>query len=148
MPAMRHAASIPRQSSLVTSIMLARTNMAPSVARFVAVKVIERLSAPLRERPPVTIVRIIPVVDVTPEAVRTTKPGTRSEKHPARKPIGAVVTVRSAIIRRIVKVPIGAYRWRSDADRHLRWSRRSPAYRGGHQHGVRERLHYCETRKS
>jgi hypothetical protein len=49
------------------------------------------------------------VVDVAVKAVRAVKPGASSKKHPANKPIGPIVAVRSTVVWFIVEIPVRAY---------------------------------------
>jgi hypothetical protein len=94
-------------------------SVAPPVAGFVSVEVVETLLSAARQRPMVAIMRVKTVVDVAVEAVRAVEPGSGSEKHPAVKPIGAIVAVGRAVIGSIVEVPIGADGFYSNADADL-----------------------------
>src|SRR5580658_6513572 len=67
--------------------------VASSIPRLVSPEVVEALRSPLRHRSSVTVMRIIAVVDMAEKAVRAVKPGAGSKKHPANKPIGAIVEV-------------------------------------------------------
>jgi hypothetical protein len=86
------------------------------VSPLIGVEMVERRLSATRHRSTVTVMRIISIVDVTVEAVRAVKPGASSNKYPAGKPVGTVVAVGSAVIRRIVEVPVGAHRLDSDVD--------------------------------
>jgi hypothetical protein len=94
--------------------------MALSIPRLVPVEVVELLLPAPRQRSTVTVMRVIAVVDVAVEAVRSVKPGASSKKHPANKPVGSIVAIRSTFIWLIVEVPIRAHRRHSDADGNLR----------------------------
>jgi hypothetical protein len=97
--------------------------VASPVARLVSLEVVEALGAALRERSCVTMMRIIAVVDVAEKAVGAVKPGASSKKHPANKPIRAIVAVRSTVIWGIVEVSVRTHRSHADvyADRNLGW---------------------------
>jgi hypothetical protein len=89
------------------------------IARLVCVEVVERrLSAP-RQRSSVTVMGIIPVIDVAVEAMRAVKPGAGANKHAASEPIGPIVAVRSTVIGSVVEVPIGAHGGHSNVDGNL-----------------------------
>ncbi len=80
--------------------------VASPISRLVCVEVVEALRPALRQRSSVTVMRIKPVIDMSVKAVRAVKPRTCSKKHPANKPIGPVVTVRSTVIRVVVEVSV------------------------------------------
>ena len=80
--------------------------VASPISRLVCVEVVEALRPALRQRSSVTVMRIKPVIDMSVKAVRAVKPRTCSKKHPANKPIGPVVTVRSTVIRGVVEVSV------------------------------------------
>jgi hypothetical protein len=101
-------------------IMAGVAYMALSIPRLVPVEVVERLRTALRQRPMVTLARVVAVVDVAIKAVRAVKPGAGSKKHPADKPIGPIVAIGSTVVWLIIEVPIGAHRRHSDADGNLR----------------------------
>ncbi|MGA8554708.1 MAG: hypothetical protein WB630_09835 [Candidatus Acidiferrales bacterium] len=73
--------------------------VASPIPRLVSLEVVEALCPALRQRSNVTVMRIKPVVDMAEKAVRAVKPGASSKKHPANKPIGPIVAVRSTVIR-------------------------------------------------
>ena len=88
--------------------------VASSIPRLVSVEVVEAFRPALRYRSSVTVMRIIAVVDMAEKAARTMKPGASPKKHPANKPIGPIVTVRSTVIRSIVEIPVRTHGSRSD----------------------------------
>jgi hypothetical protein len=88
--------------------------VASPIPRFVCLEVVEALRPVLRQRSCVTVMRIKAVVDMAEKAVRAVKPGASSKKHPANKPIGPIVAVRSTVIGGIVEVPVRAHGSRSD----------------------------------
>ena len=90
-----------------TRVVIAGAGVAAAVARLVAVEVVERLSAALRERSVIAATRIVAVVDVAVEVGRAVEPMAGSDKHSVHKPIGSVVAVGRALIRRKVEVAVG-----------------------------------------
>jgi hypothetical protein len=94
--------------------------MAATVTCFVSLKMFERLGSTRWHRSSVTMTRIVAVIDVAVEAARAVEPWTGSNERPADKPVRPIVTVRSAVIGRVVKVAVGAYRSNSDVDVNLR----------------------------
>jgi hypothetical protein len=88
--------------------------IASPISRLVCLEVIKALSSARRQRSVVAMMWIKAVVDMAKKAVRAVKPGASSNKHPADKPIGPVITVRSAVIWGIVEVPVRAHWSRSD----------------------------------
>jgi len=134
----RAAAVVSRQGVFMACIMARIADVTPSIARFVSMEVVERLRATLRHRSVITVVRIVAVIDVAIEAMRTVEPGTCSEEHSAHKPVWAVVAIRRAIIRRVVEVTVGAYGRGSDADSHLRRRRGGPAHHRSPQNRASE----------
>jgi hypothetical protein len=113
------AASISRQSVFGMRIVTGGSDVAPSVARFVPIEVIERLCAALRQRSTIPVARIIPVVDVAVESMTAVKPWAGSHKYPAHEPIGPIVAVGSTTIGRVIEVPIRAHRCHADVNRNL-----------------------------
>jgi len=66
------------------------------------------------------ITPIITIVNVTPESPASVIPRACSDENAARKPLRSVISIRRAIVRRVVKIPIRARgRW-PDLDRDLR----------------------------
>jgi len=88
--------------------------VASPIPRLVCPEVVEALRPALRQRPNVTVMRIKAVVDMAEKAVTAVKPGARSKKHPANKPVGPIVAVRSTVIWFIVEIPIRTHGSRSD----------------------------------
>lgn len=105
---------------------------ASPIPRLVSLEVVEALRPAPRQRPGVTVMRIKAIVDMAEKAVGAVKPGASSKKHPANKPIGPVVAIRSAVIWLIVEIPVRAHRSRSDiyADRNLGLRHRCTAQKG------------------
>jgi uncharacterized membrane protein len=101
-------------------IMAGVAGVALSIASLVAVKVVELLLSTAWQRSTVSVMGVKAVVNVAIKAAWTVKPGTCSEEYSADKPIGAVVSIWSAVVRFVVEVPIGAHRSYSDIDSNLR----------------------------
>jgi hypothetical protein len=114
------AASISGQGVFAATIMARVAYVTLPIPRLVCVEVVELLLPASWQRSNVTVMRVIAVIDVAVEAVRAVKPRAGADKQPAGEPIGAVVTVGSAVIGRIVEVPVGAYWRHSDVDGDLR----------------------------
>jgi len=83
--------------------------VASPISRLVCMEVVESLRPALRQRSNVTVMRIKSVVDMAKKAARSMKPWASSNKHSANKPIGPIITVRSAVIWGIVEVPVRAH---------------------------------------
>jgi hypothetical protein len=94
------------------------------IARLVSVEVVELLFAVARQRSVVAMVRVKAVVDMAVEAMRAVKPRTGTKKHPADKPVGAIVAIGRAVIWGIVEVPVRANGSHSNADGDLGWPQR------------------------
>jgi hypothetical protein len=99
---------------LSLSFMASVAYVTSSIARLVCLEVVEALRPALRHRTRVTVMRIIAVVDMSVKAVVAVKPRTRSDKHPAQKPIRPVVAVRSTVIGSIVEVSVRTHGSHSD----------------------------------
>jgi hypothetical protein len=112
-PAMSTTA-ISGQRVFPTPFMTCVAYVASPISRLVCPKVIEALRPMLRQRSGVTVVRIKAVVNMAVKAARAVKPGASSEEHPANKPIGPIVAIRRAIVRRIIEVPVRANGSRSN----------------------------------
>jgi hypothetical protein len=56
----------------------------------------------------VAVMGIVTVIHVAEEAAGTVEPGAGTDEDSADKPVGPIVAIRSAVIRRIVEVPVGA----------------------------------------
>jgi hypothetical protein len=93
--------------------------VALAIPGLVRVEVVERLISAFGHRSDVTMARIIAIVDVAIEAVRTVIPRTRSYEHAAVEPIWPIVPVGRTTIGRIVVVPIRTNRRGSNANGNL-----------------------------
>jgi hypothetical protein len=108
------ATPISGQRVLSLPVMASVAYVPASISRFVCMEVVEAPRPAFRQRSNVTVMRIKAVVDMAEKAVRAVKPGASSNKHPADKPIGPVITVRSTVIWGIVEVPVRTHGSRSD----------------------------------
>jgi hypothetical protein len=113
------AASISGQGVFAATVMAGVAYVPAPVPRLIAVEVVELHCSAFRHRPSVSVVRVIPVIDVTIESRAAAKPWTGSKEHSANKPVGPVVTVGGTIVGRIVEVPIGTHRRHSNIDANL-----------------------------
>jgi hypothetical protein len=95
------------------------SNVPTSIARFVALEVVEGFRAAPRERSVIAVTRIVAVVDVAVKAGMAVEPGASSDKHTAIEPIWSVVAVGCAVVGFIVEVAIGAPRRHANTDRDL-----------------------------
>jgi hypothetical protein len=113
--------AISGQSMFSMRFMAGVAYVALTIPRLVSVEVVEPLLPAPRQRPGVTMVRIVAVVDVAEKAARTVKPGAGSEKYSADKPIRPIVAIWSAVVGGIVEVTVGADGRRANvyADRNL-----------------------------
>ena len=90
--------------------------VAAPIARFIALEVIELLRATLRHRAIVAMVRVVAVIDVAIEIAASVIPRPRADEDATVVPVGPVVSVRGAVIGRVVEVSVGADRCHTDAD--------------------------------
>jgi arginine exporter protein ArgO len=120
---------------LAACLMGCVADVALSVASFIALEVVEGTRTATWERTVVTIMGVIAVVYVAVKTARAVEPGAGAKEHAADEPVGAVVTVRSAIVRSVVEVAIRANGGYSNADGDLSGSRanRSSAEKGDRQ---------------
>jgi len=77
------------------------------------------VSAVGRESAVIAVAGIVGVIYVAVEAIVTVEPGAGSDKDAAVEPLGTVITVRSAVVRSVVIVAIGAAWCYADADGNL-----------------------------
>jgi hypothetical protein len=96
--------------------MVCSTYVALPIPRLVRVEMVERLLSVFRHRAYITVVRIIAIINVAVEAMRAVEPRASADEHPANEPIGPIVAIRSAGVRRIVKVPIRTHRRHANID--------------------------------
>jgi hypothetical protein len=117
------AATLCSSRVFTTTIMTRITYVAPSIPCLVCVEVAERLFPSRWCRPRVTVARIVAIVHVTIEAVRTVEPGASPDKQPTIEPIRSIVSVRGTAVGSIVIIAIRTSGFRSYVDADL--SRRS-----------------------
>ena len=110
------AAVIAGEGVFTARIVAGWADVAAAIARLVAVEVVKRFSAAFGQRSAIAVMRIEAVVDMAVEVAGAAEPVTSANKHSVHKPIGPVVAVGRALIRRIVEVPIGTDRFRSKVD--------------------------------
>jgi hypothetical protein len=68
-----------------------------------------------RQRSPIALAIVKGVIDVTIEAIGPVKPRPGADKYAARKPFGAIIAIRRAVVRRRLIVSVRADRW-ADSD--------------------------------
>jgi hypothetical protein len=108
-------------------------NVALPIARLIAVEVVEWRLATLRHRPMVAVMGVIAVVYVSVKAVMAVEPGTSPNENATDKPVRPIVAIGSAVIRRIVEVPIGAAGFNADTHCYLSWPKRCTAEQSNRQ---------------
>jgi hypothetical protein len=118
--------------------------VASPIPRLVSSEVVEALRPALRQRSSVTVMRIEAVVNVAVKAAMAVKPGASPNKHPAHKPIGPVVAVRSTVIWGIVEVAVRTHGSHSDvyADGNLGLRRRCTAQNANYENCKCKRTHF------
>jgi hypothetical protein len=119
--AARMTTALESGTALMTPLVACVAYMALSIPRLVRVKVAERMLSTLWDRSPVTVARIVAVIDVAVEAVGPMKPWTGSNENTPAEPIRPIITIGSAAIWGIVEVAIRTHRRRSNADGNLSW---------------------------
>src|ERR1700744_4333288 len=67
----------------------------------------------------VSVTWIVAIIHVAIKAMRTREPRASADEDSACEPVRPIVSIRSAVIGRIVKISIGAYRRNADANRTL-----------------------------
>ena len=100
--------------------------VAVAIARLVSVKVLGGAVPPVTRSvamvgifPAVAVVRVVAIVDIAVEVFRAVKPWAGTDKDAVGKPLGTVVAVGSATVRRGLEVTVGTSGRYSDADAHL-----------------------------
>ena len=106
----------PGQSVFSTRLMAGVPNVTLTIAGFVALEMVKRLSAAIRQRSMVAVARVVAVVHVSIEPVMAMKPGPCADEQTTIEPVRAVITIRRAVIRRVIKISVGAYGRGSDVD--------------------------------
>ena len=123
-----------------TSVMASVANMASSIPRFIRLKVVEWLHPAFRHRPFIAVTRIVAVINVAIEAMRTVEPWAGSNENPANEPVRPIVAVGSTAIRGIIEVPVWAHRRDTNVNRHLSWCYRHTTHQGNRERRESERL--------
>jgi ActR/RegA family two-component response regulator len=123
------AAAVSGKSVFSATIVGSLSYVAVAVARLIGLEMIEALRTALRKRAVVAVTGIEAIVDVAVEARMAVKPGACTDEDAAHKPVGPIVPVGSAVIRRIVEVSVRANRGDANVDTDLGWSAR----RGHHE---------------
>jgi len=108
-------------------------HVAVPIPGFIALEVRKRLRSARWHRTMIPIVWIVAIIYVSIKTMRAMEPRACANKDSARKPVGSVVAIRSAIIRRVVEISVGAYRSNTDADCNLGCVRYGSFRRATHQ---------------
>ena len=83
--------------------------------------VFRRSSAARRETSAIALAIVELMINVAVEVIRPVIPGAGADEDAAAsEPLGPIIAIRSAVVRRTFVVPIGANRRNSDADSNLR----------------------------
>src|ERR1700693_2074824 len=82
--------------------------------------VFHRMLSAGREWPVGSMAIVEVMIDVSIEMFRPVEPGPRPDEHTAREPLGAVVAIWSAVVGRLLIVPIRTNWRRPNFDRNLR----------------------------
>lgn len=106
-------------SVLIVRLVARVADMALVVARFVAMEVVEGLFSALRERPCVSMVRIVAVIDVSVEAGPSVIPMTSADEDASDEPVRTVEAIGCTVVRRVIEVSVRAYRLRTELDGYL-----------------------------
>ena len=96
---------------LSTRCMTGVPYMTLTVARLVALKVVERLGSAVWKRSMISVVRIKAIVNMPVEAMWPVKPWAGPKKNSPIEPVWAVISIRGAIVRSGVVVPVRTNRW-------------------------------------
>jgi hypothetical protein len=81
--------------------------------------VFRRCSAARWESPVVALAIVEVMIDVAVEMIRPVIPRASPDEDTAGKPLGSIIPIRSAVVRRCLVVPVGANRRYSDANSNL-----------------------------
>jgi len=98
--------------------------------------------APTGERAVISESWIIRAIDIAAESDRTAEPRAGSEEDATGEPCGSVIAEGSAIVGRVVEVPVGADRFNADVDRDLHFGPEC----SGRQAEKREKAKFGEAR--
>jgi hypothetical protein len=114
--AVASAAVVAGERVFTAGFMAGVADVAVAIARLIAAEVVELLIAACGVRSVIAVTRIETVIDVAVEVRGAVEPGTGSDEDAVVEPVGPVIAVRRAFIRRIVKIPVRAGWGYSDAD--------------------------------
>ena len=106
---MTSTASKSREGMLIARIVTGLAYVTLSIPRLIAMEVVEGLLSMNRHRPMITIMRVVAVINMAVEPTMTVEPRSSSDKHSVEKPVRPVISVRRAVVRSVVEVPIRAY---------------------------------------
>ena len=116
----RAAAMVARECMFLAARVVLMNRYVPMpVTRFISLEVIKGGSSARRKRPVIAVTRIVPVVHVAHPSRRTVEPWSSTDEDSSHEPVGAVITVRRAVVRGVIEVTIRTNRRCADADRHL-----------------------------
>ena len=104
--------------SFATGVMRRVANVTLEVMRLVALEVVERRRSAFRERTVVPMPWVVTVINVAIKTTRPMEPRAGPNKDAAIEPVRTVVTIGSAIVGSVIKVPIGARRRNANAHAH------------------------------
>jgi hypothetical protein len=104
---------------LPAAVMTGVSYMALAISRLVRVEVVERRLAALRSWSCITMMGIVPVIDVAIKAAPAVEPRASSNEEPAREPVRTIIAVRCARVGRIVEVSVWAHGRDSNVHRYL-----------------------------
>ena len=113
------AAAVPGKGMFTASVVSSRAYVALAVAGFISLEVIEAGGTALGEGAVVAVTGIEAVIYVSVEAGVAMEPWAGADEDSANEPVGAVIAVRCAVIRRIVEVSVRAHRSDADVDGNL-----------------------------
>ena len=102
------------------AVMASIAGVTTAVASFVGVEVFKRSLTVSGDRPSITVAWIPAVIYVTVKTRMSMEPRSGADENAADEPVGSVVAIGSAIVRGVVEVTVGTYRWGSNAYRNLR----------------------------
>jgi len=115
------ATAISGESVLIVRVVIAGACMASTIARLVAVEVVEGLFAALRVRSMVAVAGVKAVVDMAVEVAGAAEPAAGADEHAVVEPIGPVVAVGRAVVGSVVVVAVGADGLDTEVDGDLGW---------------------------
>jgi hypothetical protein len=103
---------------LGVSIVICCADVTTAIPRFIGLEVRKRLGSTRRQRSSVPVVRVIAIVYVAVEAVRSMEPRPGADKHAIQKPVRSVVAIRRTIVRRVIEIAVRANRCRTKVYSH------------------------------